>query len=328
MTGGVHKPAIDALAEWSLFDGALCGDGLFCPDEPIKRSTVAVWLIRALQSGPPAVSDSRFADVDADRWWAPYVERLAELEVTVGCATEPLHYCPDSFVTRAQMASFLVRAFDLEPGSPAGFSDIEGNSHASDINALASARITAGCNRIPLSYCPSEAVTRAQMATFLARAVDLVPLAPEFSWSLPSHCSGWTPERPHDPPEAGCPVWWSHLFDLEPSPEGITADEMRARLTAALPNYVPHSLVLGATPDAGDGLEDLQGPARELIADTLARLAAEDPATAAEVVTITAVATACSTPAAACALRHGINFITFVSDQRKSRSAIMGIRVA
>ena len=113
---------------------------------------------------------SRFADVDSGLWWAPFVERLAVLGVTAGCKTGPLCYCPADTVTRAQMASFLTRAFRLEAASQAaGFVDIGGNTHADNIDALASAAITAGCATGPLRYCP-KAVTRAQMASFLNRA--------------------------------------------------------------------------------------------------------------------------------------------------------------
>ena len=38
-----------------------------------------------------------------------YTERLAELAVTAGCATDPLRYCPQRPVTRAQIATFLAR---------------------------------------------------------------------------------------------------------------------------------------------------------------------------------------------------------------------------
>ena len=87
---GVHKPAIDALAERGLFEGTLCDQDRFCPGEPLKRSTMAVWLIRAVQDqDPPPVSEPRFADVAADEWWAPHAERLAELEITAG----DLHSC-------------------------------------------------------------------------------------------------------------------------------------------------------------------------------------------------------------------------------------------
>ena len=174
---GSHKPAIDALAELGMFEGTLCGEATFCPSDPVERSTMAVWLVRVLEDeDPAAIETSRFADVDAEQWWAPFVERIAELEITVGCRQEPLRYCPDELVTRARMATFLVRAFDLEPAEPAGFDDIEGSTHEPAINALAAAKITAGCKQDPLQYCPQKPVTRAQMATFLARALGLVEI--------------------------------------------------------------------------------------------------------------------------------------------------------
>ena len=163
----VHKPGIDALDNLGLFEGTLCGDGEFCPQEPIKRSTMAVWLIRALSEQPAAAGATRFADIDADGPQTPYIERLAELEITTGCKTDPLHYCPDTAVTRAQMATFLVRALRLEPAEPVGFADIGGSTHAGSIDRVAASGVTASCETSPLRYCPDAAVTRAQMATFL-----------------------------------------------------------------------------------------------------------------------------------------------------------------
>ena len=180
---GVHQPSIEALEEHipGIFDGTGCEqqqEGL-CPDEPLRRWEMAVWLVRVLDQQDPADRPAqRFEDVPADQWWAPYTDRLAELEVTIGCATQPPRYCPDQEVTRAQMATFLTRAFDLEPGPPAGFADTEGNTHQANIDALAHARITAGCKTGPPRYCPDQAVTRAQMATFLARALGLIQIPP------------------------------------------------------------------------------------------------------------------------------------------------------
>ena len=94
-------------------------------------------------------------------------------DITLGCATNPPRYCPDRSVTRAQMASFLVRALQLPPApTPAGFTDTEGNTHQANIDTLAAARITLGCDTDPLRYCPDQPVTRAQMATFLHRALN------------------------------------------------------------------------------------------------------------------------------------------------------------
>ena len=177
VTEGVHKPGIDALNALGVFNGTECAKEMFCPGEEMKRSTMAVWLVRILDDEePPAAAESSFADVDADEWWLPHAERLATLKVTSGCRVDPLSYCPDRSVSRAQMATFLVRAFGLEAADPAGFTDTSGNTHETNIDALAAAGVTAGCTTEPLSYCPAKPVSRAQMATFLARALGLIEL--------------------------------------------------------------------------------------------------------------------------------------------------------
>ncbi len=145
------------------------------PDEPILRWTVAVWLVRLIDGADAEPRGApRFADVDPDRRSAPYIERLAELEVTLGCRTEPeLQFCPNEAVTRAQMASFLARALGLTaPDDPADFADVAADGvHAADIEALYAAGITTGCLTEPeLRYCPARQTTRAQMASFIDRA--------------------------------------------------------------------------------------------------------------------------------------------------------------
>ena len=163
--------AVAALAEDGVLAGTGCGPGRFCPGDPIPRWLMAVWLVRVLDGqDPEPISTSRFADVDAGQWWAPHAERLAELGVTRGCGTEPARYCPDDPVTRAQTASFLRRAFLLDPTLPVGFADTHGNHHAAAIDALHDAGITKGCSTDPLLFCPDRATTRIQMALFLERA--------------------------------------------------------------------------------------------------------------------------------------------------------------
>jgi hypothetical protein len=71
------------------------------------------------------------------------------------------------------MASFLVRAGRLPATSVDRFVDVSG-THRADINALARAGITRGCNP-PINdrFCPGRPITRAEMASLLARAVAL-----------------------------------------------------------------------------------------------------------------------------------------------------------
>ena len=173
----VHQATVESLTRQGIVRGTECAPGLLCPRDPLPRWAMAVWLVRVLDETDPArTADSGFVDVDAAEWWAPHVRRLAELGVTKGCVTEPAQYCPDKSVTRAQMASFLTRAFDLAPGPSAGFEDVSPSStHADAINSLAAAGITKGCTEEPARYCPQRPVTRAQMATFLYRAVAREP---------------------------------------------------------------------------------------------------------------------------------------------------------
>ncbi len=170
---GIHQPAVESLSRdvSGIFEGTGCKQGL-CPGGQLRRWEMAVWLVRVLDGTNPArQAATRFDDVDAGVWWAPYTDRLAELGVTNGCATGPLRFCPDEAVTRGQMAAFLVRAFGLAEASPAGFADTAGDTHAASIDALAAVGITTGCGTSPLRYCPSKPVTRAEMATFLYRAL-------------------------------------------------------------------------------------------------------------------------------------------------------------
>ena len=173
--GSVHEQALDALASRGVLDGTECGEGLICPAEPLKRWEMAVWLVRVLDGadpGPPGTPS--FSDVDSDAWWAPFVDRLMDLGVTAGCRRDPLQYCPDGAMSRAQMATFLQKAFGLEPAASAGFTDVDGDdAHAAGIDALAASGITAGCSRSPLRYCPTDSVTRGQTASLLASALGL-----------------------------------------------------------------------------------------------------------------------------------------------------------
>ena len=175
---GVHAPAVQVLDGVGILDGTECATGRFCPSDPLPRWAMAVWLVRAIDGEDPAAGGSgEFTDVDDQVWWAGHVDRLAGLGVTSGCATDPARYCPWEAVTRGQMATFLTRAFDLDPALPVGFSDTAGNVHAQSVGALVAAHITAGCGTDPDRYCPDEPVTRAQMATFVARMLRLVPSA-------------------------------------------------------------------------------------------------------------------------------------------------------
>jgi glucose/arabinose dehydrogenase len=96
--------------------------------------------------------------------------------ITGGCGSGK--YCPKASVTRAQMAMFLDRAIGLDPTTTNFFTDDEGITGEASINRLAASGITGGCT--PTTYCPTNRVTREQMAMFLDRALDLPSTTTDF----------------------------------------------------------------------------------------------------------------------------------------------------
>jgi hypothetical protein len=92
-----------------------CGTNLYCPEAPVTRAQMAVFLLRSEHGStysPPAVgSDTGFTDVPTDYWAAACIKQLVAEGITSGCGTGT--YCPEAPVTRAQMAVFLVRTFSL-----------------------------------------------------------------------------------------------------------------------------------------------------------------------------------------------------------------------
>ncbi len=116
---------------------------------------------------------SRFADVPVGHGFHDDIEWLASEGITLGC-NPPANsvFCPDDSVTRGQMAAFLVRALDLPAGAVGRFPDDDGTVFEADIEALAEAGVTLGCDPPANSqFCPDDPVTRGQMAAFLARAL-------------------------------------------------------------------------------------------------------------------------------------------------------------
>ncbi|MEX2653503.1 MAG: S-layer homology domain-containing protein [Acidimicrobiia bacterium] len=139
----------------------------YCPGRPVTRGQMASFLGRAFAL--PAAADDPFWDDDGSQH-EPDIARIAAAGITFGCAAG--QFCPDARITRGEMAAFLVRAGSLPAAdSVDAFSDDDGSPFEADINALAAAGVTEGC--APDRFCPHGAVTRAEMAAFLVRLLDL-----------------------------------------------------------------------------------------------------------------------------------------------------------
>jgi hypothetical protein len=111
-------PTNHTFARWieQLYNEGItggCGGGNYCPNTPVTREQMAIFLLVAEHGTgyTPPTATGVFADVPADYWAAPWIEQLADEGITGGCGGG--NFCPKTVVTRAQMAVFLVSAFNL-----------------------------------------------------------------------------------------------------------------------------------------------------------------------------------------------------------------------
>ena len=164
--GSIFAPDIAWAYEMGITTG--CAPDLFCTESSVNRAQTAAFLARAFQL-PPTTTD--FFTDDESSIHEEEINRVAAAGITTGCATR--RFCPTAVVTRDQMASFLVRAYQLPATGTDFFTDDSASIHEIDINRLAASGITAGCSAT--RYCPTSRVTRGQMVAFLHRAETRAP---------------------------------------------------------------------------------------------------------------------------------------------------------
>ncbi len=176
--GSVHEGNIEAIAAEGITRG--CNPPVndrFCPSDPVSRGQMAAFLNRAIVF--PATIENFFDDDDGSVFEHD-INRIAASGIVRGCnPPSNTSFCPDRSITRAEMATMLDRAFTYADSATDWFSDDDGSIHESAINAIAEAGVTLGCNPPANSnFCPEDPVTRAEMASFLARALKLTPISP------------------------------------------------------------------------------------------------------------------------------------------------------
>ena len=107
---------IEALAAGGVTGG--CGGNNYCPNAPVSRAQMAVLLLKASHGStyvpPPATGI--FDDVPPGSFAAAWIEQLYNEGITAGCTGG--NYCPNAVTPRKQMATFLVKTFDLGPAAP------------------------------------------------------------------------------------------------------------------------------------------------------------------------------------------------------------------
>jgi len=147
---------------------------------------------RICNQAVPEAAGELFKDMPAGSTGYQEAKKLYNAGITSGCQVSPTLFCAACPLTRAQMATLLVRsmlAFDPGSGSrfngPApSFGDVpQDHPHRAAIQNIAAAGVTLGCTPDGSKFCPEQPVTRGQMAAFLGRARQwqLVPGSQTFA---------------------------------------------------------------------------------------------------------------------------------------------------
>jgi hypothetical protein len=111
---GTFTDWIEQLAAEGVTAG--CGGGNYCPSSPVRRDQMAAFLLRTEHGSgyaPPACTGV-FDDTPCPGPFTDWIEQLYAEQITGGCQASPLLYCPASSNTRGQMATFLVKTFQLQ----------------------------------------------------------------------------------------------------------------------------------------------------------------------------------------------------------------------
>ncbi len=163
--GHVHEFAISWAAHAGVVRGI--GDEAFAPGRAVTREQMASYLVNTFDI-PLSEADGTFDDVTATNPHAANIEAVVAADVARGY--DDGTFRPSEPVTRAQMATFLAQALALSTERRGTFTDVDGGTHAENIEAIADAGITTGCDAE--RFCPSDPVQRGQLASFLHRLVQ------------------------------------------------------------------------------------------------------------------------------------------------------------
>jgi hypothetical protein len=162
VTGDALSSATEWMAEKGITAG--CGGGRFCPDSQATRAEMATFLSRALNL--PASSNDYFTD-DHGHPLQGFLNRAAAAGLLAGCG--PGKVCPDSPMTRAELATVLVRAYQLSASTPRLFGDTASHWARPFISVFGGLGLSAGCDPAGRFYCPDRPVTRAEISLLMWR---------------------------------------------------------------------------------------------------------------------------------------------------------------
>lgn len=165
-----HHAAIENLASKGILTGY--SDGTFRPENYVTRAQAAKIIAKSLNITSKNKEYQQFRDVPKSSEYYDAIQALNERNIISGYSSEQT-FRPNEWLTRAQMAKILTRAFSLEQARTITypFRDISSSSSFKyDIQTIYNAGITNGTSST--TFSPNTSVTRGQMASFVVRAKE------------------------------------------------------------------------------------------------------------------------------------------------------------
>ncbi|MFZ4451641.1 S-layer homology domain-containing protein [Salibacterium aidingense] len=163
--------SIQNLADQGIISGY--SNGEYRPGEEINRGQVAAMLVAAFDLDTDEDVEPPFEDLTSESYFTPYAAAVKEEGLIKGRENNT-QFAAGMDLSREQMATILVRAFDLEPidGEDPNVADLDDvhESHRDNVRTLAQYNITDTADNM---FRPDETVTRAQFAVFLERAMEV-----------------------------------------------------------------------------------------------------------------------------------------------------------
>ncbi|WP_242289896.1 S-layer homology domain-containing protein [Bacillus cereus group sp. BfR-BA-01319] len=140
------------------------GNGYFGAVDPITREHLAAFLYRYLK--PQDSTNNPFVDIGDSNFKKEILALTARGIFSVNAEKK---FNPKNNMTRAEMATVLVKTFDLKPQGNVEFTDMKGHWANEYVKILAGNNITSGTG--DGNFNPNGIVTREQFSMFLYRTI-------------------------------------------------------------------------------------------------------------------------------------------------------------
>ncbi|WP_052410262.1 S-layer homology domain-containing protein [Paenibacillus durus] len=164
--------AVTVLSAKHIVNG-ISGGG-FAPNQPVTRAEFAAMLVRSL--GLAAKEKASFSDVTGKEWYADSIAAAYERGIVKGVNAGS--FKPQQQITREEMASMIIRAYQVKAGISAAYSEQASFTDSSRISGWAKNDVAAAVSLGLLKgkdggrFVPKENATRAESAQALYNLIS------------------------------------------------------------------------------------------------------------------------------------------------------------